>query len=81
MPIAEIGDRKSGAADLGEKCPLTANACGFGSAGSVGRRHLFEAEMVALANGPPKPDAKPEQHRILKTGLSTIVQSPAGPND
>ena len=80
MPIAEIGDRKSGAADLGEKCPLTANACGFGSAGSVDERRLFEADLVVLAAGTPEANAKREQHRVLKAGLSTTLRSPAGPN-
>ena len=63
-----------------EEITLAANASGFGSAGSVEVRCLFEAELVALADNLPEADAKRGKHLILKTGLSTIVESPAGPN-
>ena len=60
---------------------LAANACGFGSARSVDERCLFEAVSVLLAEHPLEANAKREQHPTLKTGLSMIMQSPAGPND
>ena len=79
-PDAAMYDRKSGDACRCQEHGLAANACGFGSAGSVDERRLFEAELVVLATSAPKPEAKPPQRRILKTCLSTTVRSPAGPN-
>jgi len=60
---------------------LAPNVCGFESARSIDERCLFEAELVALSATAHEPNASPGQYRILKTGLSTIVDSPAGPND
>jgi len=64
-----------------EDFKLAPNVCGFGSARSGDERCLFEAKLAALAEHPLEANAAREQHRVLKAGLSTIVRSPAGPND
>ena len=53
----------------------------FGSARSVDERRLFEAELVVLAHDAREANARPEQHRLLTTCLSTNEQCPEGPND
>ena len=80
-PDAAMYDRKSGDACRCQEHGLAANACGFGSAGSVDERRLFEAELVVLANGPREANAKLVQRPVWTTCLSTKEQCPSGPND
>ena len=79
-PIAAVCDRESGNGGRCGEPRLAANACGFGSAGFVDERRLFEAELVALTKDPREANAKAEQRRVLTTSLSTNEQCPEGPN-